>query len=378
MVAHKEKKTAGKEMTFISIDFLFFSSMKSNRVYRLIMLYVHPNSIYNVQVMLTKSKDELLNEIFKRRTNFMAAYVPLTSSFFSSPFVFLTAGLAEWGLKGVLTPNDLIESIDRKSEICEAEGYKEYKEELRHQILQMSESSYGHNVVLLPLKIREERHVFALSVFQLADEGIIAFIFEEFDSSVINFEKLFFFSSKDDLTGLFNLHTFYDHMKKNDRPLYAGLFDINHFKNVNDAYGHAKGDEVLAEIGRRMIGLACPEEIYYHRSGDEFIFVSFVMEHDYQLHLIERIERRLEEIKLGTDTIEASFGLVKVDHHGMTPIAGAYDDRDSLLFADVAMYKAKIAGKRSVILEKDEEIDSLLSEGPLEATISRLARTLKR
>jgi diguanylate cyclase (GGDEF)-like protein len=327
---------------------------------------------------LTKSKDELITEISQRRTNFMAAYVPLTPSFFSSPFIFLTSGLAEWGLKGVLTPNDLIESIDRKSEICEAEGYKEYKEEVRHEILQMSESSYGHDVVLLPIKIREERHAFALSVFQLADEGIIAFVFEEFDSSVINFEKLFFSSSKDDLTGLFNLHTFYDHTKANDRPFYAGLFDINHFKNVNDTYGHAKGDEVLAEIGRRMISLARPEEIYYHRSGDEFIFISFVMDHAYQLQLIERIENQLEEIKLGTDTIEAAFGLVKVDHHGRTPIAGEYDDRDSLLFADVAMYEAKIAAQRSVILEKDEEIDSILSEGPLEATISRLARTLKR
>jgi hypothetical protein len=42
------------------------------------------------------------------------------------------------------------------------------------------------------------------------------------------------------------------------------------------------------------------------------------------------------------------------------------------------MYQAKIGQKRSVLIEKDEEIDSILAEGPLEATISRLARTLKR
>jgi diguanylate cyclase (GGDEF)-like protein len=329
-------------------------------------------------VQLTKNKDGLLTEILKRRTNFMVAYVPLSLSFFASPLAFLTPGFAELGLSGVLTPNDLIESIDRKSEICEAEGYKEYKEEVRHQILQMSESSTGHNVVLLPLKIREEKRAFALSVFQLPEEGIIVFVFEEFANEVINLEKLFFSSAKDDLTGLFNLHTFYDHTKKNYRQLYVGLFDINHFKNVNDTFGHGKGDEVLAEIGRRLISIAGPDEIYYHRSGDEFIFLSFVMDRDYQLRLIEKIERELEGIHLGTDTIEAAFGLVKVDHHGLTPVAGNYDDREALLFADVAMYRAKLAHCRSVIFDKDEEIDSILSEGPLEVTISRLARALKR
>jgi len=327
---------------------------------------------------LTKNKDGLLSDILKRRTNFMVAYVPLSSSFFASPFVFLTPGFAELGLKGVLTPNDLVESIDGKSEICEAAGYKEYKEEVCHRIRQMSESSYGHNVVLLPLKIREEKHAFALSVFQLPGKGIIAFVFEEFANEVINLEKLFFSSAKDDLTGLFNLHTFYDHTKKNLRQLYVGLFDINHFKSVNDTFGHGKGDEVLAEIGRRLISIAGPDEIYYHRSGDEFIFLSFVMDHDYQLRLIEKIERELEGIRFGTDAIEAAFGLVKVDHHGVMPVAGSYDDRDALLFADVAMYRAKLAHRRSVIFEKDEEIDSLLSEGPLEATISRLASALKR
>jgi diguanylate cyclase (GGDEF)-like protein len=329
-------------------------------------------------VKLTKGKDEILSEILKRRTNFMVAYVPLTSSFFSSPFFFLTSGFSQLGLKGVLTPNDLIESIDRKSEICEAEGYKEYKEELRHQILQMSECSYGHKVVLLPLQIGVDKHAYALSVFQLVDEQIIAFVFEEFDNSVVNLEKLFFSSAKDDLTGLFNLHTFYDHAKKNNRQFYVGLFDINRFKNVNDTFGHSKGDEVLAEIGRRLINISGPNEIYYHRSGDEFIFVSFVMDHDYQCQLVERIENELEGITLGTDTIQAAFGLVKVDHHSRLPVAGYYDDRESLLFADVAMYQAKIGQKRSVLIEKDEEIDSILAEGPLEATISRLARTLKR
>lgn len=327
---------------------------------------------------MIKSKDEFLYEVLKRRTNFMVAYVPLKPNFLSEPFVFLTPGLAELGLKGVLTPNDLVESIDRKSEICEAEGYKEYKEELRRQILQLSESSYGHNVVLLPLKIYEERHAYALSVFQIQEEKIIAFVFEEFDNEVINLEKMFFSSSKDDLTGLFNLHTFYDHTKKNGRPIYVGLFDINHFKNVNDTFGHGKGDEVLAEIGRRLISIAGPDEIYYHRSGDEFIYLSFVMDLDYQKKLIARIEEELEGISLGTDTIEAAFGLVRVDHHDAVPINGVYDDRDALLLADVAMYQAKLAKQRNVVFENDEEIASILSEGPIEKTISRLASALKR
>jgi len=327
---------------------------------------------------LTKSKDQLLYEVLKSRTNFLASYVPVGNTFLTEPFIFLTPNFETLGLKGVVTPNDLVQSIDRKSELCEYEGYKEYQEEIRHQILQMSESVYCHQVVLLPLKIRDERHTYALSVFRLIEEDIICYVFEEFNNSVVNLEQLFFSSSKDDLTELFNLHTFYDHTKKNYRPLYIGLFDLNHFKSVNDTYGHSKGDEVLAEIGRRLIAISGPDEIYYHRSGDEFIFLSFVMDHDYQVRLLSKIENQLETINLGTDTIQAAFGLVRVDHHNRIPVNSTYDDRDQLLLADVAMYKAKLAGQRYLILENDEEISAILAEGPIETTISRLAGALKR
>ena len=326
----------------------------------------------------TKSKDELLYEVLKHRNNLLAAYVKISPSFFSEPFIFLTPSFEEVGLLGIINPNDLVSSIDRKSEICEFEGYREYQQELHHQILQMSESSSSHSLALLPFLIQGVRRAYALSVFRLEEEGIIAFVFEEFDNDVINLEKLFFASSKDNLTGLFNLHTFYDHTKKNPRPLYLGLFDLNRFKAVNDTYGHSKGDEVLAEIGRRLIAISGPDEIYYHRSGDEFLYLSFVMDHAYQLHQIERIENELESIQIVSGKIDAAFGLVKVDHHSKIPFRGGYDDREELLFADVAMYQAKLAGKRSVILEKDEERTSILAEGPLENTISRLAGALKR
>lgn len=328
--------------------------------------------------MVNKTKDQLLYEVLKRRTNFLAATVPLGPAFFSSPFTFLTQDFSDLGLPGILTPNDLVEGIDRKSEICEFEGYKEYKEELRHQIFQMSESSTSHSIILVPFKIKEERHAFALNVFAIPDDGIIAFVFDEFDNAVIDIEKLFYSSFKNDLTGLFNLHTFYDHTKKNPRPVYAGLFDINHFKYVNDTYGHSTGDAVLAEIGKRLIAISGPNEIYYHRSGDEFIFLSFVMDRDYQIRLIERIEKEMEAIPLGSDQVQAAFGLVKIDHHQMAPVNGGYDDRGALLFADVAMYEAKLASKRYVILDKDEDINAILSKGPIENTISRLASALKR
>jgi diguanylate cyclase (GGDEF)-like protein len=324
------------------------------------------------------SPNELLYKMLQKRPNFIAASVKMDGFLLSAPFVFLTEDFAHLGFPGILTPNDLVEAIDPKSEICEYEGYKEYKAELRHDILEMSQSSLGEKILLFPLASGAKVHVYALHVFRMEEEGIIAFLLEEFDNAAFDIEKLFFSSSKDDLTGLFNLHTFYDHTKKNPRPLYCGLYDINHFKNVNDVYGHSKGDELLAEMGRRLVAISGPNEIYYHRSGDEFIYLSFVMDEGYQLALVEKIERELESIVIGDKPVSAAFGLVKIDHAHQESNHGSYDDRDALLYADIAMYEAKLAGKRLVSLSDEGSLEKVRSEGPLERTISRLAALAKR
>jgi len=51
------------------------------------------------------------------------------------------------------------------------------------------------------------------------------------------------------------------------------LFDVDHFKTVNDAYGHARGDAVLRVIAERAIGLVRGEDLLVRYGGDEFVLL---------------------------------------------------------------------------------------------------------
>src|SRR5690349_2835559 len=49
------------------------------------------------------------------------------------------------------------------------------------------------------------------------------------------------------------------------------LFDLDHFKSVNDAFGHARGDEVLAEVARRVRQATRASDLFFRYGGDEFV-----------------------------------------------------------------------------------------------------------
>lgn len=113
--------------------------------------------------------------------------------------------------------------------------------------------------------------------------------------------------------------------------------DMDHFKNINDSFGHQFGDYVLIEIANRL-KLACPKETIIARyGGDEFIIVSSMIDQnelaDFAQALIKTLSRpyRIQELVFNIGT---SIGIALYPHHGK--------DLDSLLrSADIALYKSK-------------------------------------
>ena len=57
------------------------------------------------------------------------------------------------------------------------------------------------------------------------------------------------------------------------RPLSVLMFDVDHFKKINDTHGHLAGDEVLSELCRRVRGLLRQEEVLARYGGEEFVLV---------------------------------------------------------------------------------------------------------
>lgn len=83
----------------------------------------------------------------------------------------------------------------------------------------------------------------------------------------------------DSLTGLPNRRRFFAELDaaverhKDGEPITVGIVDLDGFKPVNDLYGHAVGDKVLMEVGRRLQALASPDTFLARLGGDEFVYI---------------------------------------------------------------------------------------------------------
>jgi diguanylate cyclase (GGDEF)-like protein/PAS domain S-box-containing protein len=152
----------------------------------------------------------------------------------------------------------------------------------------------------------------------------------------------------DPLTGLANRTLLRDRLHhalaRRERGATAALFvDLDNFKQVNDAHGHAAGDEVLVEIARRLHTAVRPGDTIARLGGDEFVAVCEGIDVEAAL----AVGRRLQ------DAIELPLSTGGVEHRltGSIGIAIGDTDPDALLGdADAASYRAKAAGRGRIEL----------------------------
>jgi diguanylate cyclase (GGDEF)-like protein/PAS domain S-box-containing protein len=156
----------------------------------------------------------------------------------------------------------------------------------------------------------------------------------------------------DPLTGLANRTLLRDRLEHalarsaRDGTVTGVLFvDLDEFKHVNDRFGHAAGDAVLAELGQRLRAAVRPADTVARLGGDEFVVVCEDVDEATALALGERLEaavRRPLAVGGAEHRLTASVG-----------IALGHDDADSLLAAaDAAVYDAKAAGRGRVELRR--------------------------
>jgi diguanylate cyclase len=147
-------------------------------------------------------------------------------------------------------------------------------------------------------------------------------------------------SRTDELTGLLNRRALLDDLGDailGGRPLALVLMDLDGFKDVNDSLGHTVGDQLLQEVGQRVV-LALPESSAVARiGGDEF---ALLVREDDELRLLELARRVRHAVsqRLQVDGVDvvigASLGLTRRPEPGIGAV-------EMLRRADVAMYQAK-------------------------------------
>lgn len=175
------------------------------------------------------------------------------------------------------------------------------------------------------------------------------------------------------LTGLYNRRHFQERLtaelaacQRHGRPLSILIIDIDHFKKVNDAYGHLAGDEALKMIAHVMQGALRKEDVLARYGGEEFVVLARETPIGGGKSLGERIRKAVERSRLswqGQDlSLTVSIGVtVSV---GITHFEPGRTDRELLEAADRALYQAKKAGRNCVVVAESGAAPPALDPTP--------------
>ena len=158
----------------------------------------------------------------------------------------------------------------------------------------------------------------------------------------------------DSLTGLHNrgylerhLVALVDQARLYAKPLSVLILDIDHFKAVNDTYGHAAGDDVLREFSRRLRRAVRGIDLVGRHGGEEFVVAMPDTDADLAFIIGERLRERIagESFVLGNGT-----GVRATASIGVSTLLPAGDSPEALLQrADEALYLAKRSGRNRVV-----------------------------
>ncbi|SCA56330.1 Response receiver-modulated diguanylate cyclase [Candidatus Terasakiella magnetica] len=166
-------------------------------------------------------------------------------------------------------------------------------------------------------------------------------------------QKLVDGAMKDFLTGVYNRRYFLDQGTENlERMAYEGknvwvsILDIDHFKSVNDMFGHDVGDEVLQSVSKQLQESTRQSDVLARLGGEEFGIIFEDIELKNLERLLERIRARIEMRPYKSlkerRNITASFGCVK--------LRKGENLGDGLKRADQLLYQAKETGRNKVII----------------------------
>jgi len=164
--------------------------------------------------------------------------------------------------------------------------------------------------------------------------------------------ELLVLATTDSLTGIFNRRKFFEELEKewsrarrHSRPLSLIMFDIDHFKAVNDNFGHSIGDNVLCALVEKTQELLRSEDIFCRLGGEEFGILLPEVPLDGAEILAERIREALEDVVTltpdGNVSCTVSLGVAQC-----RPISESMDH--ALKRTDDALYEAKRAGRNRV------------------------------
>jgi diguanylate cyclase (GGDEF)-like protein len=164
-------------------------------------------------------------------------------------------------------------------------------------------------------------------------------------------KRLFESALRDGLTATFNRRYFVDRLNaemrfanRHEKALALLFVDIDHFKKINDTYGHQAGDYVLAAVARELNTTIRAEDVLARYGGEEFAIICREIEKEGALALGERLRSAVERAKFEHEgrTIPVTISVGAAVAHKPQQV------QPLIASADAAMYEAKRAGRNRV------------------------------
>ena len=218
-----------------------------------------------------------------------------------------------------------------------------------HQILNSDNQKYNNNPklikILLDYKGKEGHEKIHKDLLKDLINKYVK-LTHELDQKIEEITRL---AETDQLTKIYNRVKFEKELKKEinrveryENKLSLIMFDIDHFKKVNDNYGHDVGDRVLIEMTNIVNEKIRKTDIFARWGGEEFMILTPNTSLSFAIKLAERIRENIEQKKIEkVNQITCSFGVTKYKEK---------DDFDSFTKrVDDALYQAKENGRNQVI-----------------------------
>jgi len=188
---------------------------------------------------------------------------------------------------------------------------------------------------------------------------ILKFTFHDYLDEVFQ-RQMYESALRDGLTKVFNKKYFTDYLEKefafaarHGGPLALIFLDIDHFKKINDTYGHPAGDYVLSELSQMMVDLLRTEDVLARFGGEEFTVLCRGSDQKGATVVAERLRATVEQRKFtfeGQDIpVTISLGVAAI------PEITVADHAAFLAAADKALYEAKRTGRNRVCVHGSEK-----------------------
>jgi len=172
-------------------------------------------------------------------------------------------------------------------------------------------------------------------------------------------QQMFNSALRDGLTRAYNKKYFMDRLDsefqfamRHRSPLALLMMDLDHFKEVNDTYGHLAGDKVLTMLADYVHGSVRNEDVFARYGGEEFAIISRSISQADAIRFAERVRHEIEHMRVIFDGVEipvtCSIGVATVPEDSPESASAL------IALADGALYQAKAAGRNRVCASEQD------------------------